>query len=183
MPEVYRSARTIRWPLVSEPGRCFGTSGPTAGQGCLPSRAEQVLLLPFDLNTFLETVGYVGLFAIVFAESGPLVGFFLPGDSLLFTAGFLASQGFFSLPVLAIGCSVAAILGDSFGYWFGKRVGRRLYEREDSRFFKKEHLRKAEEFYQRHGGKALILARLLCPLYAPSCRSSPASRRWSIGDS
>ncbi|MBZ0303536.1 MAG: DedA family protein, partial [Anaerolineae bacterium] len=86
------------------------------------------------MESFISTIGYVGVFAIVFAESGLLIGFFLPGDSLLFTAGFLASldKPIFSLPVLLIGCFIAAVLGDSVGYLFGKRVGVRLFQREDS---------------------------------------------------
>lgn len=107
------------------------------------------------------TVGYIVLFAIIFAESGLLIGFFLPGDSLLFPAGFLASTGFFSLPELVIICSVAAILGDSVGYLFGKRVGRRLFLREDSTFFKKRHLEAAEAFYEKHGSKTIVLARFV----------------------
>jgi membrane-associated protein len=107
------------------------------------------------------TLGYVILFAIIFAESGLLIGFFLPGDSILFPAGFLASQGFFSLPELMILCSLAAIIGDSVGYTFGRRVGRRLFLREDSTFFKKKHLEAAEAFYQKHGGKTIVLARFV----------------------
>ncbi len=106
-------------------------------------------------------VGYIVLFAIIFAESGLLIGFFLPGDSLLFPAGFLASTGFFSLPALMVICAVAAILGDSVGYMFGKRVGRRLFLREDSTFFKKRHLEAAEAFYEKHGSKTIVLARFV----------------------
>ncbi|MEP7292837.1 MAG: VTT domain-containing protein [Chloroflexota bacterium] len=107
------------------------------------------------------TIGYIILFIIIFAESGLLIGFFLPGDSILFPAGFLAYQGFFSLPVLMIVCGVAAILGDSVGYLFGRRVGRRLFMREDSTFFKKKHLEAAEAFYEKHGGKTIVLARFI----------------------
>lgn len=114
-----------------------------------------------DLAELIKGVGYVGLFLIVFAESGLLIGFFLPGDSLLFTAGFLASQGFFDLVVLSVICGVAAITGDSVGYAFGRRVGRRLFLREDSRFFKKKHLEAAEAFYEKHGAKTIVLARFM----------------------
>ncbi len=107
------------------------------------------------------TLGYVVLFAILFAESGLLIGFFLPGDSILFPAGFLALTGFFSLPELIIICSIAAILGDSVGYMFGRRVGRRLFLREDSTFFKKKHLEAAEVFYEKHGSKTIVLARFV----------------------
>lgn len=115
----------------------------------------------FDLTEIIKTIGYLGVFSIVFAESGLLFGFFLPGDSLLFTAGFLASQGFFNIAILMILCVVGAIAGDSVGYMFGKRVGKKLFEREDSRFFKKKHLLKAHEFYELHGGKTIILARFI----------------------
>jgi len=125
-----------------------------------------------DLRDLLEAVGYVGLFVIVFAESGLLIGILLPGDSLLFTAGFLASQGIFELPLLFLVTVTAAISGDAVGYIFGRRVGRRMYERPDSRFFKQKHLRAAEAFYEKHGGKAIILARFvpivrtLAPIFA-----------------
>jgi membrane-associated protein len=118
-------------------------------------------LLPVDLESFIRAVGYIGVTLIVFAESGLLIGFFLPGDSLLFTAGFLASQGHFDIYLLAILCFVAAVSGDAVGYWFGHRVGRRLFEREDSRFFKKKYLEQAEAFFERNGGKAIFLARFL----------------------
>ncbi len=117
--------------------------------------------LHLDLRAIIEAVGYVGLFAIVFAESGLFFGFFLPGDSLLFTAGFLASQGLFSLPVLIILLSIGAIAGDSVGYWCGEKFGRKLFTREDSFWFHKKHLVTAHEFYERHGGKAIVLARFL----------------------
>jgi membrane-associated protein len=113
------------------------------------------------LDEILKTIGYVGIFAIIFAESGLLFGIILPGDSLLFTAGFLASQGFFNIGYLAVICVLGAILGDSVGYSFGRRVGRRLFDRPDSRFFKQKHLRRVEAFYETHGGKTIILARFL----------------------
>jgi membrane-associated protein len=116
-------------------------------------------MLNLSLPEIIKTVGYVGLFVIVFAESGLLIGFFLPGDSLLFTAGFLASQGYLSLPVLCVICAAAAILGDSVGYSFGRRVGRRLFFRENSTFFKKKYLVAAEAFYEKHGSKTIVLAR------------------------
>jgi membrane-associated protein len=115
----------------------------------------------FDIEEFIKWAGLIGVFGVVFAESGLLVGIFLPGDSLLFTAGFLASQDIISLPALVIVCVLAAILGDATGYWFGRRIGRRLYERPDSRFFKQEHLRAVERLYEKHGGKAIILARFV----------------------
>lgn len=115
----------------------------------------------FDLAQIVQTVGLLGVFAIVFTESGLLIGFFLPGDSLLFTAGFLASQGFFDIWILTIGCFLAAVLGDSTGYYIGHKFGRRLFHKEDSVLFHKDHLIKAERFYEKHGGKTIILARFL----------------------
>jgi membrane-associated protein len=115
----------------------------------------------FDLLTLLPAIGLIGIYAIVFAESGLLIGFFLPGDSLLFTAGFLASQGIFNIWALTIGCFIAAVVGDSVGYAFGHRVGKRLFKREDSVFFHKDHLEKARKFYEVHGKKTIILARFL----------------------
>ena len=118
-------------------------------------------MLPVDLESFIRTVGYIGVALIVFAESGLLVGFFLPGDSLLFTAGFLASQGHFDIWVLAALCFIAAVTGDAVGYYFGHKVGRGLFQREDSRFFKKKYLTQAEAFFERNGGKAIFLARFI----------------------
>ena len=116
---------------------------------------------PMHLETILPTIGYLGIFAIIFAESGLLIGFFLPGDSLLFTAGFLASQGIFDIGILALICFIGAVVGDSVGYTFGHRVGRKLFNKKDSRFFHKENLLKAEKFYEEHGKKTIILARFL----------------------
>jgi membrane-associated protein len=114
-----------------------------------------------DLEQFTRTIGLFGVFGIVFAETGLLIGFFLPGDSLLFTAGFLASQGVFDIWPLSLGCFVACVLGNVAAYAFGARVGRRLYERPDSRFFRKQHVVKAHAFYEKHGAKALVLARFI----------------------
>lgn len=115
----------------------------------------------FDLAELVKAIGYIGVFAIVFAESGLFFGFFLPGDSLLFTAGFVASQGYLSFPVLVILCVFAAILGDQVGYVFGHKLGKKLFEKEDSKIFKKKHLMKAQAFYEKHGGKTIILARFI----------------------
>lgn len=115
----------------------------------------------FDLENFIKAVGYIGVFAIVFTESGLLFGFFLPGDSLLFTAGFLASQGYLDIAVLAFGCFIAAVTGDSVGYLIGHRLGRKLFSKEDSFFFHKDHLVRAEMFYKKNGGKAIVLARFM----------------------
>lgn len=115
----------------------------------------------FDLSSFIQTVGYLGVFGIIFAESGLLVGFFLPGDSLLFTAGFLASQHFLNIYLLAFGCFIAAVAGDSVGYFIGHKFGKRLFHKKDSLFFHKKYLEHAENFYRVHGGKTIILARFM----------------------
>lgn len=114
-----------------------------------------------DLLTLARTAGYIGLFLIIFAESGLFFGFFLPGDSLLFTAGFLASQGYFNIAALVLVLFVAAVLGDSVGYAFGRKVGPRLFTRDDSKLFHRDHIARAQHFYERHGKKAIVLARFV----------------------
>ena len=114
-----------------------------------------------DLIKLIETVGLIGIFFIIFAESGLLIGFFLPGDSLLFTAGFLASQGFLNLPILLILTFVAAVTGDSVGYMFGHKVGKKIFTREDSLFFHKDNILKAQAFYDKHGPKTIVIARFM----------------------
>ena len=114
-----------------------------------------------DLKILIESIGYLGIFLIIFAESGLLLGFFLPGDSLLFTAGLLASQKVLFLPVLLVICFIAAISGDSLGYYLGHKFGRRLFQKEDSLLFHKKHVTMAEDFFQKHGAKAVVLARFV----------------------
>ncbi|MEI7652861.1 MAG: DedA family protein [bacterium] len=118
----------------------------------------------FDLIGTLRDFGPYAMwiiFAIIFAESGLFLGFFLPGDSLLFSAGVLASQGFMPISVLCIGCFIAATLGVNVGYWFGKKYGRGVFEREALPLVKKHHLEQAEQFYQKHGRKTIVLARFV----------------------
>jgi membrane-associated protein len=116
-----------------------------------------------DPQQLLETFGMLGLFAIVFAESGLLVGFFLPGDSLLFTAGLFASQSKLglNLPVVLVGVFLAAVIGDQVGYLFGTKVGPSIFRRPDSRLFKQEYVVKADEFFESHGPKTIVLARFV----------------------
>ena len=114
-----------------------------------------------DLPQLITSLGYFGVWAIVFAESGLLIGFFLPGDSLLFTAGFIASQGHLNIAVLIFGAFVCAVLGDNVGYATGHRFGRRLFQKEDNFFFHKKNLVKTQSFYDKHGKKAIVLARFM----------------------
>ena len=117
----------------------------------------------YGLEALIGLVGVAGIAAIIFAESGLLVGFFLPGDSLLFTAGFLVHQNIlhFNIHLLVFILFAAAALGDSVGYAFGKRVGHRLFRRKDSLLFHKENLRRAEAFYETHGAKTIVIARFV----------------------
>lgn len=119
--------------------------------------------LSHDIKSFVESIGLIGVYAVIFAESGLLIGFFLPGDSLLFTAGLLSSPvfNFFNIWTLLLGAWAAAVIGDNVGYEFGKRVGRNLFKREKSLFFNPANLIKAQEFYEKHGGKAITLARFV----------------------
>lgn len=111
----------------------------------------------------IARAGVLAVAAIIFAESGLLIGFFLPGDSLLFTAGFLASQGLpgLNVHVLALVCFIAAVAGDSVGYAFGSRMGPRLLKRPDGKIFKKKYIAQAEAFYEEHGKKTIIIARFV----------------------
>lgn len=111
----------------------------------------------------VQTAGYVGLTAIIFAETGLLIGFFLPGDSLLVTAGLLATQPQFGLHLWLLGVllTVAAIVGNSVGYAIGRYTGPRLFTRDDSLLFRKKHLLHAQAFYEKHGGKTLVIARFM----------------------
>lgn len=109
----------------------------------------------------IEAFGTLGLFVIVFAESGLLFGFFLPGDSLLFTAGLLASRGVLNFPLIAVGCAVAAIAGDQVGYVIGRKAGPALFKRPDSRFFHKKNVERARAYFEKNGPRTIILARFI----------------------
>jgi membrane-associated protein len=114
-----------------------------------------------DPQQLLRSFGTIGLIAIIFAESGLLIGFFLPGDSLLFTAGLFASQGKLNIAVVLVGCFLAAVIGDQVGYAFGKRVGPTIFQRPNSRFFKQEHVERANAFFEEHGPKTILMARFV----------------------
>jgi len=105
--------------------------------------------------------GYLGIFGAVFAESGFFLGAFLPGDTLLFTVGLLASQDYFDMKILLPLAALCAILGDNFGYYFGRKVGPKIFTREDSFLFRRSHVQKTKAFYDRHGKKTIILARFV----------------------
>lgn len=129
---------------------------------------RELIHLLTDPRALLAAFGaftYLGLFAVIFAETGLFLGFFLPGDSLLFAAGLFSAPGTtatrLDLPIVIVVCVAAAIIGNLVGFAFGRRVGRRLFARPDSRLFKLKHLLAAEEFYQRHGGKTIVIARFL----------------------
>lgn len=114
-----------------------------------------------DPEKLLEAFGTIGLFLVVFAESGLLFGFFLPGDSLLFTAGVFAARGDLNFPLILVGCFICAVAGDQVGYAFGNRVGPALFRRPDSRFFKQEYVEKAQSYFERYGPKTIVLARFV----------------------
>jgi len=114
-----------------------------------------------DLEGLIKWGGLTVLIIIIFAETGLLVGFFLPGDSLLITAGLLAAQGYLDINVMMISLILAAIIGDQVGYLFGRKTGPKIFNREKSLFFAKDHLVKANQFYDRYGGKAIIFARFV----------------------
>ena len=132
----------------------------------------------YDVRGLIEWGGPLMVCAIVFAETGLFVGFFLPGDSLLVTAGVFAGAGQIKLAWLLIFATLCAIGGDQLGYWIGRRAGKALYSRRDSHFFKKRHLERAHEFYERNGGKTIIIARFIpiirtfCPPVAGAAQMS-----------
>jgi membrane-associated protein len=115
----------------------------------------------FDLVKLIETIGYAGLFAIIFAESGLFFGFFFPGDSLLLTAGLLASRGILDIRILLPGLFLSAVAGDQVGYWFGAKTGPLIFNRENSLLFRRKNLLAAKAFYEKHGGKTVTLARFI----------------------
>lgn len=115
----------------------------------------------FDLISLTKAVGYTGLFLITFAESGLLIGFLLPGDSLLFTAGFMSSQGSFDIMILIPLLFIAAVAGDSVGYTFGYRVGRKIFKKKNSILFSKKNLQRAQAFFDAYGAKTIVFARFL----------------------
>jgi membrane-associated protein len=127
----------------------------------LKSLTDPPRLIELLSTVMMGWLGYATLFAIVFAETGLLIGFFLPGDSLLFTVGVVAGAGQLNIFLINAILIVAAIVGDATGYFLGRQAGPRVFDRPDSRFFKKEHLIRTREFYDKHGGKTIIYARFV----------------------
>jgi membrane-associated protein len=115
----------------------------------------------YNVPELIRTVGFFGLIVIVFAETGLLVGFFLPGDSLLITAGLFAARGDLDITMLLLALIPAAIVGNSTGYFIGHRTGKALYSRPNSFLFRREHLKITHEYYERHGGKTIVLAQFI----------------------
>lgn len=114
-----------------------------------------------DPTYLIQTGGIVLVGSMIFAESGLLIGFFLPGDTLLLSAGFFAGSGKLNLPLLLLVIFIAAVAGDNVGYTIGRRTGHKLFSREKGKIFHKDHLLRAESFYKQHGGKTIILARFI----------------------
>jgi membrane-associated protein len=114
-----------------------------------------------DVRGLIQLGGLLAICVIVFVETGLFVGFFLPGDSLLVTAGIFAAAGDLNVVTLLVGASACAVAGDQVGYVIGRRAGQALYNRPDSRFFKRKHLERAHEFYEKYGAKTIVLARFV----------------------
>lgn len=123
--------------------------------------SELPVVSAMDLIELITTAGLLGITAVIFAETGLLIGFFLPGDSLLFTAGVLAAAGVFNVWHLVLLATAAAIVGDSVGYAFGRRIGPHVFTRGDSLLFHRDHLERSRRFFERHGAKAVVLARFM----------------------
>ena len=114
-----------------------------------------------DLLSLVQLIGYPGVFGMIFAESGVVIGIFFPGASLLFASGVLAAAGVFYIWILLPGLIIAAVLGDSVGYWFGAKVGTALYSRPNSRFFRKEYIEKTKIFFDKYGTRTILVARFI----------------------
>ncbi len=141
---------------------------------------RHLLAQVYDIRGLIEWGGTALVCVIVFVETGMFVGFFLPGDSLLVTAGVFAGAGHIKLASLLSLVSLCAIAGDQIGYWIGRKAGANLYRREDSRFFKRRHLERAHDFYEKYGGKTIVIARFIpiirtfCPPVAGAAKMSYA---------
>lgn len=116
-----------------------------------------------DLIEFIKIVGIIGVLFVIFAETGLMIGFFLPGDSLLFTTGFLVASGVLSININVIAplLFLAAVIGNTTGYMFGRRLGPKIFKKPDARIFKQEYVQKAQAFYDKNGGKTIIMAQFI----------------------
>jgi membrane-associated protein len=141
---------------------------------------EHLLHLLFNVKGLIEWGGTLLVCVIVFIETGFFVGFFLPGDSLLVTAGVFAASGQLHLSELMLLVPLCAIVGDQIGYWIGRKTGQALYRREDSLIFRKRHLQRAHEFYEKYGGKTVILARFI-PIVRTFCPPVAGAAEMSYG--
>ena len=154
--------------MGGRPGRRAGAGSEGPG-GPAPRPASGVAGVASSLaavdfvnpSHLIATFGTLGLIAVVFAESGLLFGFFLPGDSLLVTAGVLAAEGKLNLPVILVAIFAAAVAGDQVGYAFGHKVGPALFNRPDSRLFKKKNVERAQRYFDDHGPRTIVLARFV----------------------
>ena len=118
-------------------------------------------MLGLDLENLIRTVGYIGMFVIILIETGLLAGFFLPGDTLLLTAGIVAASGQLELPWVILVCSLGSICGDQLGYWFGKTFGNKIFTRPQSRLFDPKNVDKAKAFFDKYGMLTIIVARFI----------------------
>jgi membrane-associated protein len=141
---------------------------------------QQLLHFLFNVKGLIEWGGTLLVCIIVFIETGFFVGFFLPGDSLLVTAGVFAASGQLHISELLILVPLCAIVGDQIGYWIGRKAGQALYNREDSLVFRKRHLQRAHEFYEKYGGKTVILARFV-PIIRTFCPPVAGASEMSYG--
>src|SRR5271165_6717278 len=147
----------------TRPGACFSNQSFEDPLHLLQSILHflQSLYSPEGLRELIRSGGTVLVCTIVFIETGFFVGFFLPGDSLLVTAGVFAASGQLHISELVLLVPLCAIAGDQIGYWIGRKAGQALYSREDSLIFRKQHLQRAQKFYEKYGGKTVILARFV----------------------
>jgi membrane-associated protein len=141
---------------------------------------QHLLHFLFNVKGLIEWGGTLLVCVIVFVETGFFVGFFLPGDSLLVTAGVFAASGHLHVSELLLLVPLCAIVGDQIGYWIGRKAGHALYQREDSLVFRKRHLQRAHEFYEKYGGKTVILARFV-PIIRTFCPPVAGAAEMSYG--
>ncbi len=144
------------------------------------SSVEHLLHTLFNVKGLIEWGGTLLVCAIVFVETGFFVGFFLPGDSLLVTAGVFAASGQLEIAKLLILVPLCAIVGDQIGYWIGRKAGQALYRRADSLIFRKRHLERAHDFYEKYGGKTVVLARFI-PIVRTFCPPVAGAAEMSYG--